>query len=251
MNVSIPAVRAAPREAASLFKRSQPVTPSMVALAVTIPFYLYIGSLVHGREVHAPEFALDRMIPVEAAWSPVYLSLFLAALLPAFVLHQPALIERTVRAYLAAWWGAFVFFLAYPTIVPRPETVAGEGFLPWMLRTIWDSDVRYNCFPSLHVAQCFIAALACRRVHAGVGNAALVWASAVGLSTLFTKQHYVVDVAGGLVLALVVYLAFIRAFPADAIPARERRLAPTLALGAGVTYGVLVAVLWIAYLAGL
>ena len=238
------------REAASLFRRSQPVTPSMVALAVTMPFYLYIGSVVHGGPVHSPASALDRMIPVEAAWSPVYLSLLLAALLPAFVLHQPALIERTVRAYLAAWLGAFVFFLAYPTIGPRPESVAGDGFLPWMLRTIWASDFRYNCFPSLHVAQCFIAALACRRVHPGVGNAALVWAAAVSLSTLFTKQHYVVDVLGGIVLAGLAYAAFIRPFPRDATPENQRRLAPTLAVGAALAYGVLVAGMWIAYSAG-
>jgi len=239
------------REAAGLFRRSQPVTPAMVALALTIPFYLYIASLVHGRPLHVPAMDLDRMIPVQAAWAPVYLSLFLAALLPAFVLHQPELIERTVRAYLAAWLAAYVFFLVYPTLSPRPQTVAGEGFLAWMLRTIWASDVRYNCFPSLHVAQCFIAALACRRVHTAVGNAALAWATAVSLSTLFTKQHYVADVLGGIVLAGLAYAAFIRPFPRDATPDNQRRLAPTLAVAAALVYGVLVAGMWIAYSAGI
>jgi len=239
------------REAAGLFRRSQPVTPAMGALAVTIPFYLFIAAVVHGGPVHVPAIELDRMIPVQAAWAPVYLSLFLAALLPAFVLHQPQLIERTVRAYLAAWLGAYVFFLAYPTLSPRPETVAGEGFPAWMLRTIWASDVRYNCFPSLHVAQCFIAALACRRVHLGVGNAALIWATAVSLSTLFTKQHYVADVLGGVVLAGLAYAAFIRRFPRDATPENQRRLAPTLAVGAALAYGVLVASMWFAYRCGI
>ena len=238
------------KEAAGLFRRSQPVTPAMIALAVTIPFYLYIASVVHGGPVHVPAMELDRMIPVQAAWAPVYLSLFLAALLPAFVLHHPELIERTVRAYLAAWLVAYVFFLFYPTLSPRPATVAGDGFLAWMLRTIWASDVRYNCFPSLHVAQCFIAALACRRVDTGVGYVAIAWAAAVGMSTLFTKQHYVVDVLGGVVLAVLAYVVFIRPFPRDATPGNQRRLAPTLALGAVLAYGVLVGGMWIAYCFG-
>ena len=238
------------REAAGLFRRSQPVTPAMVALAVTIPLYLVIAGIVHGGPVHVPAIELDRMIPVQAAWAPVYLSLFLAALLPAFVLHQPELIERTVRAYLAAWLAAYVFFLAYPTLSPRPESTTGDGFTAWMLRTIWASDVRYNCFPSLHVAQCFIAALACHRVHTGVGNAALAWAAAVSLSTLFTKQHYVADVLGGIVLAGLAYAAFIRPFPRDATPEKQRRLAPTLAFAAALAYGVLVAGMWIAYRCG-
>jgi membrane-associated phospholipid phosphatase len=237
-------------EAASLFKRSQPVTLSMVALAATMPFYLYIGFLVQGGPVHVPALELDGMIPVEPAWAPVYLSLFLAALLPAFVLHQQELINRTVLAYLAAWLTAFAFFLAFPTIGSRPASIEANGFLAWMLRTIWASDHRFNCFPSLHVAQCFLAALACRRVHRGVGDAALVWASAVGLSTLYTKQHYVADVAGGIILALAAYLIFIRPYPAEAIPERERRLAPRLALGAVASYGILVGMLWVAYSLG-
>jgi len=241
---------AAWREAAALFKRPQPVTVPMVALATIIPFYLYIGYLVRAGPVHVPAIELDHLLPVVPAWAPVYLSLFLAALLPAFVLHQQELIRRTVLAYLATWLIAFVCFLAWPTIGTRPAAVAGDGFLAWMLRTIYASDAPYNCFPSLHVAQCFLAAFACSRVHSGVGFAAALWACAVGLSTLFTKQHYVADVIGGAVLAYLSYLVFIRPHPRAAIPQDERRLAPILALGAAAVYGVMVAAMWVAYRLG-
>jgi membrane-associated phospholipid phosphatase len=215
-----------------------------------MPFYLYIGHLVHGGPLHVPAIELDRLLPVSAAWAPVYLSLFLAALLPAFVLHPQELIRRTVLAYLAAWLVAFVFFLGWPTVGERPASVAGDGFLDWMLRTIYASDLPYNCFPSLHVAQCFLAAFACSRVHRGVGLAAGAWAAAVGLSTLFTKQHYVADVVGGAVLACLSYLVFIRPFPRQAVPDDQRRLAPTLALGAAGIYVLMVGVMWVAYSLG-
>lgn len=112
---------------------------------------------------------------------------------------------------------------------------------------IYESDVQYNCFPSLHVAQCFLAALTCYRVHRGVGLVTGLWASLVGLSTLYTKQHYVVDVIAGAFLACAAYLAFLRGYPRDAIPELERRVAPVLALGAFALYGLMVAGLWLLY----
>jgi len=222
----------------------------MIALAAVIPGYLLIPALVKDRPMHTPALALDALIPVEPAWAPVYLSLFLAALLPAFVLHQQELIRRTLLAFIAAWLSAYAFFLAWPTRLPRPAVTGGEGFLAWLLQAIHSSDAPYNCFPSLHVAQCFLAAFAVHRVHAGVGRAAGVWASAVAVSTLFTKQHYVVDVAGGVVLAFLAHLAFIRGFPREAVPGLERRVAPLLALGAAGVYGVLLGGMWVAYRLG-
>jgi membrane-associated phospholipid phosphatase len=177
----------------------------------------------------------------------VYGSLFLAALLPVLVVHQQELIRRTILAFLMAWLVSYAVFLAYPTVTSRPEELAGDGFFDWTLGLIYDADIRYNCFPSLHVAQCFIAALVCHRVHRGVGSVAVGWACLVALSTLFTKQHYVVDVLGGVALAGVAWLSFVRGYPRDGVPERERRLAPALALGAVGLYGLFVAGLWFAH----
>ena len=237
------------REAVALFRRPQPVTIPIVALFAIIPFYLCIGFHVSQGPVHAPEIAFDRAVAVQPGWSLVYLSLFVAALLPVFVLHQQELIRRTVLAFIFAWLTAYACFLVYPTVGPRPETVAGNGFLVWTLKEIYSSDVRYNCFPSLHVAQCFLAAFAAWRVHRGVGALAGVWAFLVGVSTVYTKQHYVLDVIGGMGLASAGYVIFLRGYPRHAVPAGERRLAPLLAVGAYGTYGILVALMWIAYVA--
>lgn len=235
------------RDMMELMTRPQPVTIPMVLLFAIVPFYIFIGDLFPDRPLHVPELALDRAIPLQPAWSVVYGSLLLAALLPVFVLHRQELVRRTILAFLMAWLVSYAVFLAYPTVSSRPQVVPGDGFSSWALRQIYDADVQYNCFPSLHVAQCFLAALACHRVHRGVGIAAGVWASFVALSTLFTKQHYVLDVLGGMVLAYVAYRVFLRSHPRETIPERERRLAPAFALVATGMYGLIVAGLWVIY----
>jgi membrane-associated phospholipid phosphatase len=119
------------------------------------------------------------------------------------------------------------------------------------LRLNLSTDVRYNCLPSLHVAQCFLAAFTCGIEHRGVGAFAAVWASRVADSTLLTKQHYVLDVAGGVLLAAVAYWIFLRTYPRGAIPERERRYAPLLAAAAGGVYGLILGLFAVLYAAGI
>jgi len=232
---------------AGLFTRPQPVSISMVALFAIIPVYLVIGVFVSHGPLHTPELALDRALPLLPAWSVIYGSLFCAALLPVFVVHQQELIRRTILAFLTIWLVAYDIFLLYPTAAPRRAEVTGEGFSVLALRLIYASDFRFNCFPSLHVAQCFLAALTCYRVHRGVGAVTGIWAFMVGMSTLYTKQHYVVDVIGGFFLACAAYLVYLRGYPRETTPELERRLAPLLALGAFGLYGLFVAGFWLVY----
>lgn len=240
-------LRASVRAAATLFARPQPVTIPMVALFAMIPFYLVIGQHVSEQTLHSPLLAIDAWFPLEPAWSMVYLSMFLAAFLPVFVVHQEELVRRVILAYLSVWLFAYAIFLVYPTVAPEHAVVTGEGFSAVALRTLYAADKPYNCFPSLHVAQCFLASLICNRIHRGVGLGTGLWASLVALSTLYTKQHYVVDVVGGILLAYAAHLVFLRSFPRDATPESERRLAPLLAMGAFALYGLIVVGLWLLY----
>lgn len=231
--------------------RPQPVTIPMVLLFAIIPVYLFIGhALIPGRELHVPAIAWDEAIPLWPAWSVVYGSLFLAALLPVFVVHQQELVRRVILAFLSVWLFSYAIFIAYPTVTPRPRELIGDDFFTWTLRGIYASDIRYNCFPSLHVAQCFLAAFACHRVHRGVGIVAVIWAVLVGTATLYTKQHYVLDVIAGAFIAWIAHLIFLRGFLREALPARERLLAPILALIAVGLYGLVVAGVWGIYQLG-
>lgn len=231
---------------AESLSRPYPVSVPMIALVLIVPFYIFIADFIEGRAVHAPALALDRLLPLQPAWALVYGSLYLfLILLPLFVVRDETLIRRTLFAYLTIWLTAYVCFFAYPTIAPRPLKVVGDGFAMAGLRFLYGADPPYNCFPSLHVAHSFVSAFACRRVHRGVGAAAIAAAALVGLSTLFTKQHYALDVAGGVLLASIAAALFLR--KRVDVAAFDRRAAPLLATALFAAIALAVAALWLVH----
>ena len=223
---------------------------SLVLLVSLVPLYILVPELFPPETRYVPELALDRAIPLVPVWALIYGPLYLfLILLPIFVVRQDEHIRRSAYAYLLIWLTAYaVFFLLYPTAAPRPARVTGEGFAMWGLRILYSSDPPYNCFPSLHVAHSFVSALTVSRVHRGLGIFATTCAAFVALSTLFTKQHYVLDVIAGVFMAVVAYWIFLRNYPREQVPVLDRQAAPALALCIGglVTLGIVC--YWLAYL---
>jgi membrane-associated phospholipid phosphatase len=221
----------------------------MVLLVSLVPLYIFIPALWPPETRYVPELPLDRAVPLIPGWALVYGALYVfLILLPIFVVRHDALIRRTVYGYLLIWLAAYVFFFfLYPTVAPRPSRVIGEGFAMWGLRILYASDPPYNCFPSLHVAHSFVSALSSLRVHRGLGIVATICASLVAVSTLFTKQHYILDVVAGVLLALVAYVIFLRNFPREQVPALDRQVAPALALCLGGLAILGVVCYWLVY----
>jgi membrane-associated phospholipid phosphatase len=222
----------------------------MVLLFVLVPFYIWTPQFFPPTTRYVPELALDHALPLIPSWAIVYGALYLfLILLPVFVVRQDELIRRTVHAYLLIWITAYLFFfLFYPTAAPRPDKVSGEGFAVWGLRVLYSSDPPYNCFPSLHVAHSFVSALACSCVHRRLGIIATIAAALVAVSTLFTKQHYVLDVVAGTLLAFVACGIFLRRYSPARIPEFDRRVAPALALCVSAIAAVGLAAAWLVYL---
>lgn len=212
------------------------------------PLYFVIGALTQGRPIYVPATALDRALSVRPAWMIVYGSLYVfVVLLPLFVVRERDLLRCAMKAYLLVMIVSYVGFLLYPTAAPRPAQMPADGFWAWSLRLAYSLDTPYNCFPSLHVAYAFVSALTCYRVHRGVGAAAALWAGLIGLSTLYAKQHYAVDVIAGALAAYVAYVLFLRSYPRELVAERDRRRAPVRALAVVPIFAIVVAGFRIAY----
>jgi membrane-associated phospholipid phosphatase len=222
------------------------------AFATLLPMYFVIGQVTAGWTHYAPAVALDRAMPLTPSWILVYGSLYMCGfMLPLVVVRGRELFHQALKAYLFVMIVSYAGFFLYPTIAPRNEALPVRDFASWCLRLFYDLDQPYGCFPSLHVAYSFVAALTCWRMHRGVGIAACTWATLIGVSTVYTKQHYVVDVPAGALAGVVAYALFLRDRPREAIADRDRRLAPMRALYVAAAYGMVIGFLWIAYRLGL
>lgn len=228
--------------------RPYQVTWSMVALVTLIPGYLVIADFAAGVPLYNPELGLDRAIPLQPGWALVYGALYaFLIVLPVLLLRQNEHIRRTVNAYLVVWMFSYACFLLFPTGAPRPERVEGGGFLESCLRFLYLADPPYNCFPSIHVAHSFVSALSCLRLHPVVGSFAAACAAIVGISTLLTKQHYVLDVAAGTLLAVGACAAFLGPSFRREDHKQERRDAPAIAAALAAGIAAAVGCVWVVY----
>jgi hypothetical protein len=94
------------------------------------------------------------------------------------------------------------FFLLLPTSMERPE-VTGNDIFSWMVRFIYFSDVPNNLFPSIHCMEshlCWRGLAKCSRVPKWVKIAAVVLSLTIYASTLFVRQHLLVDIPAGILV---------------------------------------------------
>ena len=231
--------------------RPYQVTAWMLVLMFLVPVYLPIARVARDRVPYAPSVHLDELMSLQPGWALVYGPLYLfLILLPILVVHQQEHIRRTFLAYVSVWVVSYVCFLIYPTVAPRPLEVRGDGFVMWGLRSLYSADPPFNCFPSIHVAHSFVSALTCHRVHRRLGWVAIACASLVAVSTVYTKQHYVVDVVAGALLAGGAYSLFVHDYARTNTSEHERRVAPMLAAVTAAVVALLVGCTYIAYLCG-
>ncbi|MEI6806087.1 MAG: phosphatase PAP2 family protein [Myxococcaceae bacterium] len=98
-----------------------------------------------------------------------------------------------------------VIFLLYPTAINRPETLDSSliDTIRWVL---YQLDSPTNCFPSLHVALACLSGVFVAREYKWLGIISWIWSGLIILSTMTLKQHYAIDVLGGIVTASFSYL---------------------------------------------
>ena len=154
---------------------------------------------------------LDRRIAVQPVWVVVYILAYVywAAAYVAVARVSKERCMRLFRADLAAKVLTAALFVLMPTAIERPEIIGG-GIFDSLLGFIYILDTPRNLFPSMH---CMFSWLAARELMSISEYDAVVRAAAFGfsilvfLSTLFTRQHYIADIFGGVAVAEIGMLA--------------------------------------------
>lgn len=181
---------------------------ALAMLGVWAGSYFAVGHLTTAERVVFLSSALDTSVPFDSRFVFLYVLLYPIFLLPFFVVRDQAAFRRLVAAYLIMIGVCSAVFLAYPVAFDRPPLPARPWPLSvWTLSLIHGSDPAWNCLPSEHCAAALIATFFCWEADRKVGLFALIATLAIGVSTLLTKQHYLVDVITGYALAAAAWFA--------------------------------------------
>lgn len=178
-----------------------------------------------------PVLALDRWVPFQTGALWVYISLWLYVQLPvALLLHYSDVVSYG-KALVAMSAVGFAIFFFFPTTLTASD-------IDWTqhaaFRTLKEVDASGNACPSLHVAFALFSACSLARTLRKIRAPRVVlvinalWCAGIIYSTVATRQHVVLDVVGGIVLALAVWQVYARfAFPLSARPPAKSPLGGT------------------------
>jgi len=149
--------------------------------------------------------AADDLIPFEPAWVWVYLIPYLIAPV-AIGAVRPSNFAWYVKRGLVVVAISLMIFAAAPTqVAPRPPSNLGDGLTGMMYKHMVEVDEPpANAAPSLHVSLTFLLALALCRDAPRWAWLIITCVILVWLATLFTRQHHIIDVVTGILLASLV-----------------------------------------------
>ncbi|HZN92816.1 MAG TPA: phosphatase PAP2 family protein [Myxococcales bacterium] len=184
--------------------------PTLLIAAGAALFHLLLYGLANrfpsGPAMLLRETWMDRASPLLAWTSWIYASSH-ALILTAYWLSPRTQGARTrfVVVFVVTIALSVLIHWALPVRFPRElYPLQGEGLSVDLLRWVREIDHSTSAFPSLHVAMAAAAALQAIRQRLRAAPALGLWALAVALSTLTTKQHYAADVVAGAALAVAV-----------------------------------------------
>ena len=185
-----------------------------VLLLLYFPLYLaafrYLENITP-EHLHIISSPLDQYIPFLPVFIIPYLFWFVYIALPGmyFLFCER---EEFCRLMYFGMIGMTVFLLisyVYPNgLAIRPEHLAGDSVFIKLTRYVYSVDTSTNVLPSIHVFNSIGIYLAVKdsdnlRKKKGIRYASLTITVLIILSTMFVKQHSVVDVIAGLLLSCV------------------------------------------------
>jgi membrane-associated phospholipid phosphatase len=188
-------------------------------------------------------YSAGRISPLDIYCSAIYFTYFIVPFVVGVALWH--LRPLGFRLYLSATLVTMCLSAAWFTLVPTaPPWLAGlDGHLPQLTRiaarvvdNVWPGFYERNyqvvgindvaAFPSLHVAQTLLVVLATRRYGRWMRILGPVYVASMGFSLVYLAEHYVSDVAAGLLLGGFSWAVAVKLTPSMRQTQQEDMLAP-------------------------
>jgi len=154
--------------------------------------------------------ALDNSIPFLPVFAIPYM-LWYPFLLVCFILLLKSdrnLYYRTLLTLCVGMLASFLVYTLFQTTVPRPA-LDESNWLHALAGIVYAGDAPYNCFPSIHVLTSHIMLKAAyhSNLRPAIKRSIFAIAWTIMLSTLFMKQHALLDLAGAVLLSELLFYA--------------------------------------------
>lgn len=152
---------------------------------------------------------LDKLIPFMPEWTLFYVLWHpLLIITPCFLykVNKENFYTYIVIKFFIEVIAIFIFFF-YPTLFIRPEFVVKDIFT-WFLNLVYITDTpALNCMPSMHCTVCFTSIysiIKCNKITKKCKAFFTLTFIGIVLSTLFVKQHAILDVVTAFILTAII-----------------------------------------------
>ena len=184
------------------YLRSHQRTIILILVLFFSLLYFPINRMVgDGRTMASP---LDAHIPVWPGFIfPYVLAIgwWIFCIIWAFLRMDDRRWKIYATALIACFLISDIIYIIFPTYVIRPE-VHGKDLASAWLNQVYAADKPYNAFPSSHTFNSVLIYLAWREWKPRLAWLWGIVCLTILLSILFVHQHYLADLAGGVVLAV-------------------------------------------------
>lgn len=172
---------------------------------------LYFGCEFFQKNPKNMDMPIDKKIPALPYFALIYVLWFpLIAIFPISLFKEA---KNLYELYVICWVIdiviSVIIYLAYPTTCTRPkdlENIKGG----WMLKILYKFSYKgLNCSPSMHCSISTLVLIFALTASTMPINLRIIYSTtALGiiLSTLFTKQHVLIDLVTGVLLAMLIFL---------------------------------------------
>lgn len=187
--------------------QNQIISYSIHFVWLSLLFVFLYGSTNYLASLQEHHFDLyleiEKEIPFYPTWILIYFSINGMFLLPLFYLSKK---KYRFLSFCFAWITIFAslcfYFFPMRLGYPKPDIISS---FPFLYEVLYSLEYPHNLFPSLHVAYSFlILRIVLPKTNFIETWIFLIWFFLLLGSVLFTHQHHIIDILGGLCLTEMV-----------------------------------------------
>lgn len=181
----------------------------LMLISSFVVFYLGTNHLSFFAARTLPLYAFEKSIPF-LPWTIVFYFLAYIQVVFAILISYKRELKKDTTVIICLIILHGLFFLFFPTVYPRPILPTETGTLSRLgYNIIIFFDSAKNCFPSLHVALSLMASLILSKHSKRLKIISYTITTITIISTLTLKQHYFLDIWGGIVTTIIFYFLLV------------------------------------------